>query len=128
MNQLISSLKLGAIRLSEKEDEIIWSKNKATKNYIAKLGYDVKNRENEEEERDGGNIYRSSKSPLKTRMLALSNKILTQDICKIRTWKGLGWCILCNKDEESNFELTTRKGKWEREIVFDCFKTRAMVQ
>jgi hypothetical protein len=35
------SVKHSAIRIKDEEDELIWSKNNTSRNYIVKLGYDA---------------------------------------------------------------------------------------
>jgi hypothetical protein len=51
-NHFILSLKHSAIRIKDKEDEVIWARNKATGSYTVKLGYETRM----EEEIEGENI------------------------------------------------------------------------
>jgi hypothetical protein len=52
-HQFMLSVKHGAIRIKDKEDKLIWSKNNKSENYAAKLGYEARM----EEEVEGNNKW-----------------------------------------------------------------------
>lgn len=79
--QFTASLKHNAIRQKDDEDEIILSKNRASRMLIAKLGYEVLVEENVEGEKKWWwKVIWKLSSPLKSRILlwmVLSNNVLT---------------------------------------------------
>ena len=77
--QYTTSLKHCAIKLKDEEDVVIWSKNRARRIYITKMGYEVKVNREEYEQKWWWKVIWKLNCLLKTHYLCLSlaNKVLT---------------------------------------------------
>ena len=103
-NRFLNKLVARFFHLDEEtQDKIIWTKNAKDGEFSAKQGYEVASNELEEgEKRRWWRKIWGTHSPLKTIInlwLALSNKLLTQEILRKRGFQGLLICIPCKTNE-----------------------------
>ena len=91
------------------KDKLVWTKNPATRDLTAKLGY--KNWGLEQYQGEMNDLWKQvwkNAGPLKDKIilwLALSNKLLTWENLKKRGWHGPSWCVLCHLEEETRSHM-----------------------